>query len=121
MADKWKEVSVGDAAVWDRIKPIEGELIKVRSDVGPNGSMMYTLRTKAGDVNLWGSTVLDTKFEDLSEGTMVRIEPLGKTKSEKTGREYQDFKVLYLEGSALDKPDEPALSDEDMPEEFLEQ
>lgn len=119
MADKeWKEVSVSDNEVWDEQSPIEGELLKIKSNVGPNESMMYTIKTKDGSVNVWGTTVLDTKFEDLTEGTMVRIEPLGKVKSPSSGRSYKDFKVLYIEGS-VSVPDDLFPGDQDAPSESL--
>lgn len=91
--DEWKEVTPNN--VWDRKAPIQGELVKVQSDVPPNGSMMYTLKTKDGNVGVWGSTVIDTKMESVPQGVMVRIEPLGLTKSPKSGREYQDFRVFF--------------------------
>jgi hypothetical protein len=95
MSKDWKEiVAETNDVVWDRQKPIEGRLVDVKSDIGPNESMMYVLKTDKEKVSVWGSTVLDTKFQGIANGSLVRIEPQGKVKSEKTGREYQDFKVF---------------------------
>lgn len=93
--DDWREiVAETNSEVWNREKPLEGSLISVKNNVGPNESMLYVLKTKDGEVAVWGSTVLDTKFAEIERGSQVRIEPQGKVKSEKTGREYQDFKVF---------------------------
>ena len=107
MADKkWTEVTATPAEnVWDRSAPIEGELIKVEHHVGPNSSELYTLLTEDGEVALWGSTTLDGKLAELYLHDQIRIEPLGKVKSPKTGREYWDFKVSYIEGDRKAKPE----------------
>jgi hypothetical protein len=110
----WAEITAEtNDEVWDRKAPIEGTLVDIKSDIGPNESMLYVLKTKDGKVSLWGSTVLDTKFEGIANGSQVRIEPQGKVKSEKTGREYQDFKVFvkppkFKEVQPKDEPEMPA-------------
>lgn len=93
----WKEVNIGDEVMWDRKEPIEGTLVSVKAEVGPNESMLYTIKTEKGNVGVWGSTVLDTKLGQLATGSLIRIEPLGEVVSEKTKRKYQDFKVLFKE------------------------
>ena len=99
MASKdWKEVETTPSEVWDRSAPIEGEIIRVQHGIGPNSSELYTLLTEDGEVAVWGSTALDPKIAELYLHDQVRIEPLGKVKSPKTGREYWDFKVSYIEG-----------------------
>lgn len=98
MADKeWKEASAENAESWDRKKQIEGKYIKKQSNVGPNESMVYTLKTKDGEIGVWGSTVLDTKFSYIPINSEVRIDPPTTVKSDKTGREYQDYKVMFKE------------------------
>lgn len=92
MAD-WQEVGGGDSSdMWNREGSIEGVYINSKSNVGPNNSMVYTIRTKDGDVGVWGSTVLDSKFEQISTGSEVRVTSLGKQKSQR-GTEYHDYKV----------------------------
>ena len=101
MSDKkWLEVTGAPENVWDRSAPIEGELINVRDNVGPNSSMLYVVLTTEGEVAVWGSTALDGKLAELHLHDQVRIEPLGKKKSPKTGREYWDFKVSYMPAEA---------------------
>lgn len=120
----WKEiVAETNDMVWDRKAPIEGKLVDIKRDIGPNESMMYTLSTKDGKVSLWGSTVLDTKFANIENGSLVRIEPQGKVKSEKTGREYQDFKVFsdtpkLEEVDPAEVPDFPDEPEPEMPPDF---
>lgn len=94
---KWQEATISSSPTWDREEPIEGEYIEFKQNVGPNESFLYMIETKDGKVGVWGSTTLDTKFTDISLHSKVRIEPLGPVKSEKTGRTYLDFKVLYKE------------------------
>lgn len=99
MADNsWIEVVPSEGTAWDREGRLEGVYIKRQENIGPNESKMYTIKTKDGEVSVWGSTVLDTKFSEIAMGSQVRIDPLGKVKSEKTGREYMDFAVFWKEG-----------------------
>jgi hypothetical protein len=95
---KWIELSGGSDsnATWDRQDPIQGVYVSKKTDVGPNNSNMYNLKTSDGEVGVWGSTVIDSKFEQIPLGAEVRIEPLGMAKS-KMGKEYADFKFQYRE------------------------
>lgn len=90
---EWEEVSLENNEIWNRQTTITGKLVDIKSNVGPNESILYTLDTDDGRVGVWGSTVLDTKMAGVQRNSMVKIEPQGETKSEKTGRKYQDFKV----------------------------
>lgn len=113
--DGFVEVTAENSPTWDRIAPITGKLVGVKSNVGENESMLYTLQTDNGNIGVWGSTVLDTKFAGIQNGSMVKIEPLGKQKSEKTGRTYNDFRVFVkppefkevLDGAETLSDDEP--------------
>lgn len=116
--DEWQEIVMKtDGDTWDREDTIEGELLGVKNNVGPNSSNLYTLLTTKGEIGVWGSTVLDTKLGELSKGDQVKIEPLGKTKSPQTGREYWDFRVSYKPGTKqdpvvdVDENEEVSLSD----------
>lgn len=113
---RWKEISVNnDTDVWDKETPLEGEFVKVAHDIGPNKSNMYTLRTDAGEIKVWGSTVLDDKLMGVPQGAYVQIEYEGK-KPSKNGGSYHSYKVFLDEDSVSEKEDIPP---EDMPEEFL--
>ncbi len=113
--DNWTEISADtDSEVWDRKDPIEGRLLDKRSNVGPNESWLYKLKVEDGIVTVWGSTVLDTKFESIEVGSRVKIEPQGEVKSEKTGRKYQDFKVFY-KSSSYKEAGEEEIDTSDIP------
>lgn len=98
----WKEATISNVPMWDKEETISGVLKKKQESVGPNESWLYTIKTTDGDLGIWGSTVLDTKFSEIEVGYEVKIEPLGKTKSPKTGREYMDFKVMYRPGEPIE-------------------
>lgn len=118
MKDDWTEITAESGEVWDRQAPITGKLVSSKSNIGPNESNLYNLQTENGLVGVWGSTVLDTKFAGIQNGSMVKIEPMGKQKSEKTGRTYQDFRVYVkppeftevLDGAEKLPSDEPLPS-----------
>jgi len=93
--DGWNEVSINDSVTWDRESPIEGVYVSKKDNVGANESRLYVIKTDKGDVSVWDSTVLHSKFSEIEIGCKVRIEPLGEIKSEKTGRSYMDFKVFW--------------------------
>ncbi len=98
----WKEITVDtNSEVWDREKPIEGKLLKIESDIGPNKSKMYTIETKDGEIKVWGSTVLDDKLMGVPQGTIVKLEYEGKLKSKK-GAEYHSYKVYIDEDSQVE-------------------
>lgn len=96
MADEWREVGAGSDETWDQEQPVQGLLIAKKTDVGPNNSMVYIIEQPGGSrISIWGSTVLDTKFEQVPIGAEVRVEFLGKVKSPTPGRSpYKDYKVL---------------------------
>lgn len=115
----WEEiVAETNDEVWDRKASIEGLLVDIKSDIGPNESFLYVLKTKEGKVSLWGSTVLDTKFEGIANGSQVRIEPQGKVTSEKSGRTYQDFKVFVKPPAFKEVGDDEPLPE---PPDFLKE
>jgi len=91
--NNWIDVDVA-SATWDQKAPIQGTYKRNLSNVGPNNSMQYVVATDDGEVAVWGSTVLDNKFESVPVGAEVRVEFLGMAKG-KTGKEYKDYKVQY--------------------------
>lgn len=108
----WVEVGGGDNTAWDKKQPIQGVYVGMKTDVGPNKSNMYTLRTKDGEVDVWGSTVLDSKFENINKGMEVRIECLGEAES-KAGKSYMDYKVQYREAPFQEVVDASEVSELD--------
>lgn len=93
-ADEWVNTSAsGDA--WDENSgPIEGVYLGRRENVGPNSSNVFTLKTKDGEVGVWGSTVINTKFSQIPLQSLVRVKFLGKVKS-KGGKEYKDYEIQF--------------------------
>lgn len=86
--DSWKPENAGDT--------IFGTLKSRKENVGPNDSMVYVIQEDDKDepTNVWGSTVLDGRFEEIPNRSRVKIEYLGKVKGKKA--EYKDFKVVYV-------------------------
>jgi hypothetical protein len=85
--EKDTELGVGDS--------IEGVYISKKENVGVNNSNVYVLRTEEGElVGVWGSTVLDAKFEKIALDTQVAIEFIGsKMNKSGKGKPYKDFFV----------------------------
>jgi hypothetical protein len=95
----WIEAGGGDQnPTWDGQGVIVGKFINKQSGVGPNKSMLYTLDTDEGPQGVWGSTVLDTKFENIPLHSLVRIEFLGMAQGKRS--EYKDYKVQYKQTTA---------------------
>jgi len=83
----WKFDTEGDK--------ISGWLISVKHGVGRNKSNVYTLATDDGDIDIWGSTVLDRHLESLA----IRRNALQITyKGEAQGKRgtYHDFEVVVV-------------------------
>lgn len=86
--ESWKPQEAGDT--------IAGLYTQKKENVGVNNSNIYLVHVDGDDeaTSVWGSTVLDTKFQEIPVGSEVKIEYLGKVKS-KAPQPYKDFKVLY--------------------------
>lgn len=76
---------------------IEGYYKDKKTDVGQNKSNLYEIVLKDGQlVAVWGSGLLDGKFEEIPVGVLVRITYLGIAQPKKAGgRQYQNFRVEY--------------------------
>lgn len=99
---EWQEVGSDSDKMWDGEGSVIGVLIGRNTNVGPNNSMKYNLKQEDGTViGVWGSTVLDTKLEQVANGTEVKITFLGKRDSKGGRGQYKDFKVEMkpVEGS----------------------
>lgn len=72
----WKPENEGDF--------VEGFLVDVKSDIGPNKSKLYTIEKPDNKFeSVWGSKVLDERMSLISIGQKVRItyNGLGEAKS----------------------------------------
>lgn len=76
---------------------IIGTYKAMKTNVGPNASNMYMLREddKDEDTGVWGSSVIDSRFEEVPIGSRVRIEFLGEERS-KRGNSFKNYSVKYI-------------------------
>ncbi|TAL21831.1 MAG: hypothetical protein EPN94_12160 [Nitrospirae bacterium] len=100
--------------MWDEEtqNEIEGVYVSAKDNVGTNNSTIYTLRTKDGEKSLWGSTLLDDRFNGIALGEEVKIVFLGKQKTKDGGRAYKNFDVYHRPAT---KPDNREIKVEDIP------
>lgn len=100
---------------------LEGTFIKVQPNVGANHANVYTFKTNDGEmVSVWGSTILDTRFENLNPGEEVMIKYLGLIESkQRKGAHYHSYEVFHRESEKPlpivdlgdDQPDEVNVKD----------
>lgn len=107
---KWRENNTrsDDDTVWDKIaEPVlEGKLVKIEHNIGPNESTMYTVkRDDDTETKIWGSTVLDDRFLGVPQGTYVRVTYEGLKKG-KAGKSYHNYRVFIDEDSAPEPIDQ---------------
>ena len=77
---------------------VQGVYIAKKEHMGEFDSTVFVLRQDDGNiVNINASTVLKTKFDEISEGMEVLIEYLGKADPKKGGKEYHNFDVKFRE------------------------
>lgn len=86
---------------WDGEKPVQGIYIAKKTNVGRHSSNVYVLDVNGTHISVWGSTVIDGKFEEIPLNSEVYVEALGEAKS-KTGGTYKDYKVLYKKAITAD-------------------
>ena len=87
---EWKPEEEGDL--------IEGVYKRKKENVGINNSNIYVIQEDDKDetTSVWGSTVLDARFDEIPQGSIVKIEYVGKVKG--TGpKPYKNFRVWYKE------------------------
>jgi hypothetical protein len=83
----WEPEAVGES--------LQGTYIDFEENVGQFKSKLYTIKTGQGEMNIWGSKVLDELMKKVDLGMEVRITFNGKQPS-KTGKNpWKDFKVEY--------------------------
>ena len=105
--DGFIEAGSTSGEAWDRTGTLIGLYVGMKTNVGPNQSNMYLIEEegKTEPTSVWGSTVLDGRFEEIPEGSLVKITCLGKVKAKRGGAGYVDYKVLYK------KPQQTSLED----------
>ena len=92
------EAGSGSGETWnpEEQKVLFGTYLHMKTDIGPNNSNVYVIKEDDKDepTSVWGSTVLDTKFEEIPKNSRVKIEYLGMTKGKRAS--YKDFKVVFV-------------------------
>ena len=97
MTDDWKKVEVGDVWEFEEEGTLVGVFVGKEEGVGENESILYEFELKDGSrVNVWGSTVLDTRLKNIVVGEEVKIVYMGMEKSKKRkNAEYKNFDVFH--------------------------
>lgn len=75
----------------------------MKTNVGPNASNMYMVREdgKDEDTGIWGSSIIDSRFEEVPIGSRVRVEFLGEEKSRR-GNTFKNYSVKYIANKELE-------------------
>lgn len=75
MTQDWKENTGNSWKPEKKDEEVVGILVDVETGVGQNGSTMYTVEQSSDHttVNIWGSTVLDSRMKGIKVGEEVRI------------------------------------------------
>ena len=95
--DMWKFDTEGDK--------IAGWLVGIQHGVGRNKSNVYTLETDEGNVDFWGSTVLDRQLENLViRRNAIQITYKGEAKGKRG--DYHDFEVVVVPTTLKGKQEE---------------
>ena len=101
---KWVEEQYPN---WEKKKGavIEGAVHEKRTNIGPNDSNLYVIDQGKGElVSIWGDTLMDAFFRNMTKGTVIKITYKGKTTSEKTGRSFHDYEFEYDEETRSQDP-----------------
>lgn len=92
----WEKMELSPTWDYQEQPEFEGIYMTKEIGVGPNSSNLYSFRTANGsEMSVWGNTILDGRFKNLTAGDEVKIVYLGKVASNKVkGREYHNFEVF---------------------------
>lgn len=106
MADEFSDAIEAGSNTGNTWKPDEQKVIfgtykAKKVNVGPNNSNVYVIKEddKEEDTGVWGSTVLDGRFEEIPIGSRVKIEYLGEEKGKRAT--YKNYKVVYVPNKDL--------------------
>lgn len=95
--NEWEEVKDVEEQVWrpEAIgEEIVGKYVRREEDVGIYHSTKYTLETANGEVDVFGSAVLDNKFKDIQLGYEVKIVYQGEKPSKPPKKPFKMFQVF---------------------------
>jgi len=93
----WQQLSKPNTNFWSPTNEgdkIEGYLINILPNQGKfKNSTIYTLLTKEGERQVWGSTILDQYLQQISLGTKVQLVYSGKVPT-KNGTSIKKWEVF---------------------------
>lgn len=86
--ESWKPENVGDV--------VFGTYKTMKTNVGKHNSNVYVIQEDGKDetTSVWGSTVIDGRFEEIPIGSRVKIEFLGEIQGKSA--KYKDYKIVYV-------------------------
>jgi len=94
--NNWKEIERGDVFIFDdENQELAGTLKSIRE--GNFGNKVYDIETRNGLVSIFGTTILDSKMENIKPEQEIKIVYQGEIKTKKEGRMCRDFKVFVKE------------------------
>lgn len=91
----YKEVSAlgGAKKFSEKGQVVEGKLVEIQTEVGPNESNIYVLDTSKGRESYWGANALDPLMKNVAIGKKVRITCTDTDYKFPNGRRGKNFKV----------------------------
>ena len=97
--ENWEEVNPAEwPESWDYANEIElvGTLVEMKSDVGQNKAMLYTIEKEDGvKLTVWGTTVLDSRLKGLPIGEKIKIVYEGEAPPKPGRNPAKLFKVYH--------------------------
>ena len=69
------------------------------ANIGENESNVHIFEVAGERIGVWGSSVLDKRMDSVKLDALIMVVLEGREVSEKTGREYKDFKVYQKKGT----------------------
>ncbi len=89
----YEEINPTDWTYKDDGDFIEGFLVAIKKDVGPNNSMLYSIETADDMVNVWGATILDSRMALVKVGDKIKITYKGLAEAKGGKKPAKIFKV----------------------------
>jgi hypothetical protein len=79
--------------------PQEGESIigllkEKREGIGQFGSNLYIIDVDGKLIGVWGNAAIDNNLKDVPVGSQIGLKYIGKAISDKTKREYKNFRIV---------------------------
>lgn len=95
VGDHWDEMFM----LSDETPEIMGIYRQTADNIGEFKSKVHILNAGSSRIGVWGSTLLDSRMACVTPGNIVIIRYMGVEHSEKSGREYQVYKVFEKKGT----------------------